>query len=303
MNRPHTYFAHGMTIASEIEIPEFGTSQGEADLDVSIAGVPECIPDCRRRGVRFQAAPGHYLLTIDGVASYEVLGGHTVRIQPAAGSSESDIRVFLHSSVMGAVVHQRGLLPLHASSVEMFGRAVLIAGASRSGKSTLAMALNKKGFPIISEDLTVLRATPAGTVLAFPGTLRFKLTPRSVGLLSIPENELRPGRQGTGKFFVSPSGIASKADLEVSRIYWLTPSVRESTGLRPLTGVEKFSAVMTNTFRHKFVDAFGTSVDHFQHCSSVTRAVPVARLCRNVNDHDLDGLAELIKASENHHAC
>ena len=42
----------------------------------------------------------------------------------APGASSRNVRVFLLGSAFGALLHQRGLLPLHANAVEVDGRAV-----------------------------------------------------------------------------------------------------------------------------------------------------------------------------------
>ena len=46
---------------------------------------------------------------------------------------------------------------LHASSVSIDGRAVLIEGMSGSGKSDLAMRLIDRGATLVSDDYTIVR--------------------------------------------------------------------------------------------------------------------------------------------------
>lgn len=76
-------------------------------------------------------------------------------------------RICLQAMAMAMLPAQDVAALLHASSVSMNGRAVILAGASGSGKTTLMMALVGAGARFLADDLTALH--PDGkSVLAFP---------------------------------------------------------------------------------------------------------------------------------------
>ncbi len=56
--------------------------------------------------------------------------------------------------VLGCTV---GILPLHSACVAKQGRGIFIAGESMAGKSTLAVALAKEHFALLSDDWTYVR--------------------------------------------------------------------------------------------------------------------------------------------------
>lgn len=69
--------------------------------------------------------------------------------------------------VEGRVVVQAQLLQpqlvfMHASALEMDGKAILLVGESGAGKSTLCWALTQCGFRYLSDELAPLSATAAG---------------------------------------------------------------------------------------------------------------------------------------------
>jgi hypothetical protein len=69
---------------------------------------------------------------------------------------------------------RRGDLPLHGAAVEVDGRALLVCGPSRAGKTTLAAAFLSAGHRVLSEDLGCCRLSPAPTVLPGPAMLRVR---------------------------------------------------------------------------------------------------------------------------------
>ena len=79
---------------------------------------------------------------------------------------------------------------LHASTVAIDGRAVLISGPSGSGKSDLALRLLDRGFKLVSDDHTILRREGAKLIASAPETIRGKLEIRGVGIVemdSVPD--------------------------------------------------------------------------------------------------------------------
>jgi hypothetical protein len=68
----------------------------------------------------------------------------------------------------------RGDLALHASCVEVDGRALVLAAPRRFGKTTLATAFARLGYRVLSEDLVCLRPGPPSSVIPGPAMLRVR---------------------------------------------------------------------------------------------------------------------------------
>src|SRR5687767_37791 len=92
------------------------------------------------------------VLRIPEVASYRI-DATSILVSPAPAVPEQNLRLYLLGSAFGALLHQRGLLPLHANAVEIDGKAVAFMGASGEGKSTLAAWFHDRGFNIIADDV------------------------------------------------------------------------------------------------------------------------------------------------------
>lgn len=74
---------------------------------------------------------------------------------------------------------------LHASTVALAGRAVLISGPSGSGKSDLALRLFDRGFTLISDDQTIVRKVNGRLLASAPPNIRGKLEIRGIGIVEM----------------------------------------------------------------------------------------------------------------------
>jgi serine kinase of HPr protein (carbohydrate metabolism regulator) len=75
---------------------------------------------------------------------------------------------------------------LHASTVAIDGRAVLIAGISGSGKSDLALRLIDRGFTLVSDDQTIVQKRGERLFASAPATIAGKLEIRGLGIIDMP---------------------------------------------------------------------------------------------------------------------
>jgi serine kinase of HPr protein (carbohydrate metabolism regulator) len=81
---------------------------------------------------------------------------------------------------------------LHASTVALDGRAVLITGPSGSGKSDLALRLLDRGFKLVSDDQTIIRLDGERLVASPPANIAGKLEVRGIGIVEVEHDENVP---------------------------------------------------------------------------------------------------------------
>lgn len=89
---------------------------------------------------------------------------------------------------------QRGSIPLHGAAVDLGGRAVVLAGPSHSGKTTLAAALHAEGHRILGEDVVCVDPAPAPAVPPGPAMLRLRMDADAV--LDVPDTVRLAERDG-----------------------------------------------------------------------------------------------------------
>ena len=75
---------------------------------------------------------------------------------------------------------------VHASTVAIDGRAVLITGASGAGKSDLSLRLIDHGFTLVSDDQTIIKRDGDRLIASPPSQLAGKLEIRGIGIVDMP---------------------------------------------------------------------------------------------------------------------
>ena len=81
---------------------------------------------------------------------------------------------------------------LHASTVAIDGRAVLITGPSGSGKSDLALRLLDRGFTLVSDDQTIVKRSGDRLIATAPPTIAGKLEIRGIGIVEMEHADHAP---------------------------------------------------------------------------------------------------------------
>lgn len=74
---------------------------------------------------------------------------------------------------------------IHASTVAIEGRAILITGPSGSGKSDLSLRLLDRGFSLVSDDQTIVKRQGEQLIAIPPPQLAGKLEIRGIGIVDV----------------------------------------------------------------------------------------------------------------------
>lgn len=271
------YRLFGLAIDSELQLPELTAepdqvAQSPPDLSIRIAD-----------SVRPEEDGGGYVLDIDGVARFTITDGRSILIAPAAGAGEREIRLFLLGSAMGAALHQRGVLPLHANAVAIDGGAVAFMGASGSGKSTLAAWFLDQGFQILADDVCVVRIDERRTALAYPGLPRLRLWQDALEATGRIADDHSPsfhrGSDQRQKFDVPVQPAAAVSEPLPLQAMFVLETGSQLT-IDRVVGSRAYEAISANTYRGRLIAELGDSKAHVAACVTVARAVPVFSLTR-----------------------
>lgn len=180
--------------------------------------------------------------------------------------------------------HQ-GHLALHAAAVDVRGGALLFAGPSHYGKTTLAGAFLAAGHRLLAEDMTYCRLSPELSALPGPALLRMR---RDIhGRLNLPGTEIAAGDSEKVYLAIDEELRGDGSPVPVRAVIFLRRSAGE-VRLEPVSATGSLQDLWSMTFR------LPTDEDRrrcFGAISAVAAAVPMWNLYRPL---DLDALDTII---------
>jgi len=186
------YSVFGLTLRLPFEDPKIppAVPGSVPDVELSEGEVPEGLANPVAQGDGWQAGPGQYLRCGGSRSGRFLVDGPDRIVFQRCPTSDSALVAFivLHD-VMAAILRHRGALVLHANAIltgtGSTAGAIAVSGASGAGKSTTTARLLEFGGSLITDDLTVLRAIPAGGVSVQAGVGEIHLTDESVLALGV----------------------------------------------------------------------------------------------------------------------
>ena len=260
MKSAFSYRVYGLSVVSEIELPELQASAHDApvDLRIRVGEVPERLDDVQHRSSWFQANAQACLITIPGVCRLHVRDGRDIVIDRQLRSDgrpapAADVRLYLLGSALGAALHQRGRLPLHVSAVRGAQGAWAFTGPSGAGKSTLSATLHLRyGLQLVSDDVSAVRLDQRQP-LVFPGPRKLKLWQDAAEHLRCDPGALSRDLSGTDKFqlYLGDGSSGMNADAVPLQALVSLESSPEPTAptLEKLSGGNAFDVCLTALYR------------------------------------------------------
>ena len=291
--------ACGVTFESELQLPEIPHPKGRNKPSVSIhfGQVPLSLEGATGRGAAYDAAPGQLLLKTP-IGRYLIRHGREIVIDPTPTATESEVRVFLLGSAWGALLHQRGILPLHASTVQVGDHCVAFAGVSGAGKSSLAAHLHERGYPLVGDDICPVRFLPGCGAVAFRGFPRLKLWADSMKALGRDATAYSQPRTELEKYELPTDRYTTEPFEPLRRLYLLCKTRdRSPAGIQPVDGPDRLQALLAHTYRFRYLEGFDLKEEHFKTCAVVLSSISIFRLWRPWN---LSQMAETIGWLEEH---
>ena len=290
------YLAYGLRFRSPLVLPFRAVAPGAApDVTVRVGPVPAALPAPARRSALWETAPGAFLLGVEGVARYLVTDGRDILVEPAAGVRDHDVSVFLVGSVLGALLQQRGVLPLHASAVSTDDGAVLFLGSSGAGKSALLAALSARGYAMLADDVTGVVLDADGRPTALSAASNARLWADTLDALGWRERVSARVRNEIEKYVVSVARFRRDPQA-VCAAYVLLGHNRDSIEIAPVGAAGAFRRYLQYTYRARFARGMGRQAAHFHLVAALAQQVPVATVIRPVHPLRLDALAARIEA-------
>ena len=294
----YLYTAFGLIFATPFPCPELiPVTSGRPDVVVRYAPVPAIsLPVYNGTYNQIQFVDGQFLYNKTGVTRALVQHDSQVLLQRVPFVHDDEVRYTFLTIVMSALLLQRGILPMHASAIQTPRGSLLFMGRSGVGKSTLAAELVRRGYLMQADDITPIQMEGLQPMVV-PGFPQLKLSLEAAqqvqqDLLGVAQ--VRPKEQ---KLSVLKHIAFSQTTTPLRAIIRLEPDKVQRVDIQPLSGMDKFNALLEYTFNQSFLDGLERRADHFRQVTAVGNATEVYAVRRPREGFHLQALADRIESA------
>jgi len=287
------YRLYGLCIASELACPGLPQEISTESCDVLIR-YEKVNPTDPRDGFHVEN-PQNITFHVKGIGSYRIACGNSIIIEKESQTQDSFIRIFLLGSAMGALLHQRGMLPLHGNGIVHGGGCIAVLGHSGRGKSTLAAAFKGRGYKLLSDDICALNVRLDEAPIVYPGIPRINLWHDAITKVGADKSRMEQIHPGEAKFSLPVDVEYCDAPMPLKHVYILETYDERKIVIEQLPPLKKMQLLRMHTYRKGIVTKMGAGKLHFKMCADVAQQVRIARIHRPANVFLLDELVELIE--------
>jgi hypothetical protein len=274
----------GFAVRGDFPLPELAALPTSDHLlgsfEVSFGAVPSAAAGMTRLGGGVTIGPRTLRLDIvlggKGLGRLWVHDGERILVEPETGVAAADLRPFVYGTGLAAIGLQRGVLVLHAATLARNGRAIAIAGPAGTGKSTLAGALCRLGFELMSDDVAVIEMPDRAAIAVFGGVRRLRLWPDSLALLGIEQGGTDREISYANKVIVVAAG-ETRQPAPLAAIYLLEPGAAPSI-CRLTSPASAAIALAGQIHRRQFIVPMGRTATMIRLAADAALRVPVHRL-------------------------
>ncbi|WP_414468881.1 hypothetical protein [Methanobacterium sp. ACI-7] len=286
----NNYNAYGLKIKSELDFWGKSCINGKEDLVIKLGEINcNCFKKISNGDDFWIGANNHKDIIIkwDGIGKFKLSNGSEIIVAP-----ETENREILYSYIMGPIMatllYQRGLLVLHGSAIKTDMGVIAFLGPSGFGKSTIAMALNNKGYQVIADDILAIKVEPVDNPVVLPGFPQLKLSSTIIELMMENSEVITKNILNSEKYVIKFSDFLD-GPLNIKKIYVLEKGP-DST-IKDLKPQEALMRLIDNSYC-SIMFQNGEKKLNFIQCVDLLKKVDVSLLKVN---HAIDLIPELVQ--------
>jgi hypothetical protein len=290
------YYSHGLNIFSEIKIPELNKSKlNNVNIIIRFLNF-ENLSDTDYREVYLTkltkakiSSDGIYVIwkniKIFFITQSEII------INPKSGLNHSFLRLLLLSYGFAILLYQRNRLVLHANAINMVDGAVAFLGTSGSGKSTTSLALVKKGYKLLADDIVSVETDYKKYANVYPSFPRIKIWPEVLNNIDDEEN-IEKICLNNNKQYKNVLNNFSSTYKELKAIYIINNGPK--TEIKEINKKNALLELIRSSYCFKLFNRTSLS-ENLKQCSFLVNNVPVKILDLKRSFKDIDLLVKVIE--------
>ncbi|MEL6496539.1 MAG: hypothetical protein AAFQ41_15665 [Cyanobacteria bacterium J06623_7] len=290
------YYAYGLKIRSVFPLPELIAAEGNG-FDVAIKHDSlERSPftDLEQYWFCCEATEEGLYLYWQGIGKMLVQEGKSITVDPVADYDPGRLRLFILGAALGAILHQRGYIVLHAGAVAIDGQAVIFTAPKGEGKSTMTATLHGRGHGFIADDVVAIDCSNWEQPMVYPAFPQLKLWPDALQQIGRDPEDLPKliERLEKREYLFQDFSLEP---LPLKQIFVLGTGTE--IALEPL----KSQAVILTLLRNVYVARFGSALmpskdpAYFLKLTKFAQLAPIVRLLRPRNLALIEQVAKTVE--------
>ena len=284
------YSVYGVALRSEWPLPYRRASRGDCLATITLRRGSDArftkalgaarLPQSSSTWIDHRFSDGTTLLRWSNVFDFLIQpDGTRLLCRPLDTRAKDAFHTHLGPSLSYALINL-GIEPMHSTTLVVDGGAVALMGDCGYGKSSLGASFVKAGYPLLTDDLLVLKRTDAG-IVAYPGAPRVKLYPEIARRIFGAQVKGLRFEWLTPKLIIPLDGERAQATpVPLKAIYVLTAPRRRAPAalrIRRMTQRQAFMEMVRNTFNMAITD--GSRLERqFAMASALSASVPIKSL-------------------------
>lgn len=213
----------------------------------------------------------------------KVENGNAIHYRRKEGANEIYLRTYILGFGMAMLAMQRGALAIHCSAISKNGKAVLIAGESGAGKSTVTKAFLENGYSLMADDMAVVTKAEDG-VWVWPAYPFQKMCRDEVERAGFSPDEIYYIDEEKDKFMVPYKGEYSVNPVPLSGLLYLCKKASGDIEVQEVEGVQKFFLCANNLFLRRLLKEGKYAPYIGERCLWVAAAARMSCMIRSFRD-------------------
>lgn len=251
----------------------------QPDVTIKLGTVNKDLQGLENGGWYFSKNDKYVAFYIPEIGAYEIIGENTIIVEPEMDAIASEIQLFLLGSAFGFLMHQKGVFPLHGSTVDMGASCITLVGHSGAGKSSLASGFIEHGFRLLSDDVSRIGLIE-GIHHVYPSYPSQKIWKDAVAHMRIEHDPVKRVMNRMDKFYVNDRNRFSVDAKPIVAVIEIYPSDVTKPILNQLEKRDVLNVLITHSYRQEMMGEHTDLRGHLRFCSELAMRIPVFRLQR-----------------------
>ncbi len=274
------YRIYGMKIATDMEFRQLVVCEDELPIDIEV--VEGTISD----DIYEQESERKYIFgeqrgwLANKTCYLEVTNGTKLVYKCKPGGNRIYLQTYILGYGMSMLAMQRGMLSIHCSALANDEGALLIAGESGAGKSTVTSAFLDQGYRLMADDMAWVEITSEQQVMVRPAFPYQKLC-RNVAIdQGYNLDELIYINEEKDKFLAPYRGEFRMDEVPIKGFIMLGVTNDEKVVASEVKGIQKFQMCANNLFLRHLLGADKYQPHIGQKCMKMAAGIPMYYLGR-----------------------